>query len=301
MDTRSFMRFIMLAALWGGSFLFMRIAAPALGAVPTAFLRVLLGAMGLVMILSLAKVHFSFRSLFIYTLILGVINSGIPFLMFSLAAQRLPAGYSSILNATTPLMGVVVGSTFFGELMSFRKVVGILVGFLGVVILTQAELSYDSVGLLGVIYCLIATTCYAFAGFLTRRWIAEHGGLDSRLIALGSQLGAVIFLAPFAMYEASHTPVTFWLQQNHSVWLSVVALGLLCTSFAYILYFRLIADVGSLKALMVTFLIPVFGVFWGWLILDESISKTHFLGGGLIALALWLTMYSTKRFSFKDK
>ena len=103
------------------------------------------------------------------------------------------------------------------------------------------------------------------------------------------------------MYEASHTPVTFWLQQNHSVWLSVVALGLLCTSFAYILYFRLIADVGSLKALMVTFLIPVFGVFWGWLILDESISKTHFLGGGLIALALWLTMYSTKRFSFKDK
>lgn len=290
MTTANLLRLFLLAALWGGSFLFMRIAAPVLGAIPTAFGRVMLGAVGLLGLIVVMKLPAKFGGKLKATLMLGVINSAIPFLMFALAARSLPAGYSAILNATTPLMGVAIGALAFGEQLTWSKGAGVFVGLLGGVVLTRAgPVALTASTLWGVAACLVATACYGLAGFLTKRWITQRGGLDSRIVALGSQLGAVLLLLPFAVWDAASHPVA-WSEVSAQVWLSMSVLGLLCTSLAYVLYFRLIAEVGPMKALTVTFLIPLFGVLWGALVLGESATTAHAVGGGLIGAALWLVL-----------
>ena len=293
MPLPSFLRLILLAALWGGSFLFLRVAAPVLGALPTTFVRVLLGAAGLALLLVALRLRPRFGGKLAATLALGVVNSGIPFLMFALAARSLPAGYSAILNATTPLMGVLIGALAFGERITAARVGGMVLGMAGVAVLAQAgpvALTPEVLG--GMAACLVATACYGLAGFLTRRWITERGGLDSRIVALGSQLGAVLVLVPVVAWELLRQPqaVATWLAAPAQVWGALLALGLLCTALAYVLYFRLIADVGPLKALTVTFLIPLFGVAWGWLLLGEPATLAHAAGGSLIGAALWLVL-----------
>jgi drug/metabolite transporter (DMT)-like permease len=290
MPAASLIRLFMLAALWGGAFLFMRMVSPVLGAIPTALGRVTLGAAGLLALVALLRMPCAFRGKLAATLALGALNSGLPFLLFSFAAQVLPAGYSAILNATTPLMGVLIGAVAFGERITVPKVAGVFIGLAGVAVLMgMGPLPAAGPALWGVMACLGATVCYGLAGFLTQRWIAQRGGLDSRLVALGSQAGAVLLLLPFMAWDAATRPFD-WRAVSPGVWLALVALGLLCTSAAYVLYFRLIADVGPLKALTVTFLIPLFGVFWGWLVLGEAASLAHAAGGGLIAVALWLVL-----------
>lgn len=294
MSLPSLLRLLSLAAIWGGSFLFMRIAVPVLGAVPTAFCRVLLSSAGLFALIGLMRVPLSFGGKFRATLVLGAVNSGIPFLMFAMAARVLPAGYSAILNATAPLMGVLIGVLGFREQATVAKAASVLIGLLGVAVLAQAGPVAPSAALFGgVALCLVATACYGLATYLTRRWISERGGLDSRITALGSQLGAVLSLLPFAAWNLATEPPA-WQHASAPVWLAMLALGLLCTSIAYILYFKLIADLGPLKALSVTFLIPAFGVLWGCLFLGEQASLAHLLGGGMIALALWLVLKPSK-------
>ena len=290
MATASLFRLLLLAALWGGSFLFLRVAAPVLGAPVTAFARVLLGALGLYAWVRLMRLPRQFHGKWRTALLLGVINSGLPFLLFALAARVLPAGQSAILNATTPLLGVVVGALVFQERTTAAKLAGVMVGLLGVAVLINANLQQPTLDAAwGIAACLAATCCYAFAGFLTVRWIGQRGGLDPRLIALGSQVGAACLLLPFAAVQLVSSPVD-WHAISPAVWWSVLGLGLLCTSLAYVLFFRLIADEGALKALTVTFLIPVFGALWGWLALGETLGASHLAGALLIGLALVLVI-----------
>ena len=278
-----------LAAIWGASFLFMRIIAPEIGAVPTAFFRVSIAAAGLLVILAAMRVRWDFQGKFKTVLLLGVINSGIPASMYSVAAEVLPAGYSAIFNATTPLMGVLIGGLFFHERLTPSKVAGVSLGLLGVGILTRAgPVAFDLDLLMGALACLLATTCYGFAGFLARRWLDQRGGLDSRLAALGSMLGATLFLLPVFAYNAISHPPASW--GGWQVWLSLLGLGLVCTALAYILYFRLLSSIGPVKSMTVTFMIPPFGVLWGALLLDEPLSMAHVYGGVLIAGALWLVL-----------
>ena len=264
-------RMLSLAGIWGASFLFMRIIAPVLGTIPTAFFRVSIAATGLVVILALMRVRWNFGGKLKVILILGVINSGVPATLYSVAAQVLPAGYSSIFNATTPLMGVLIG------------------GLLGVGVLTRAgPVAFNLDLLMGALACLLATTFYGFAGFLARRWLDQQGGLDPRLSALGSMLGATLFLLPLFGLSVINQPPVSW--GGMSVWLSLLGLGLVCTAFAYILYFRLLTSIGPVKSMTVTFMIPPFGVLWGALFLGEPLSMAHLYGGLLIALALWLVL-----------
>jgi drug/metabolite transporter (DMT)-like permease len=223
-------------------------------------------------------------------MVLGALNSGLPFLLFAASAKVLPAGYSAILNATTPLMAALIGLAAFGERLGAVKAAGLFLGLLGVAVLTRSgPLQADLPMLAGVAACLVATACYALAGFLTRRWITQRGSLDSRLVALGSQCGAIVLLLPFAAWRTVAAPVS-WVEVPSGVWAAVLALGLLCTSWAYVLYFRLIADVGPVRAMTVTFLIPLFGVLWGALFLGETVTAAHALGGGLVGLALWCVL-----------
>lgn len=295
MNIRNLSRLLLLASLWGGSFLFMRVSAPALGAIPTAFGRVTFGALGLLAILLVMGVRLSFDGRSNAVLAIGIITSGVPFLMYSLAAMVLPAGYSSILNATTPLMGIVIGSSFFGEQITLKKLMGVVIGLSGVFVLTETGPVVMNVAtILAVAACLMATLCYGFASYLTKRLITDHARIDNRILAFGSQLGGVLTLAPFMAWQMYNKPIA-WIHIGMDVWISMLALGLLCTSFAYILFFRLIAEIGALKTLTVTFLIPLFGVFWGWLLLGERLSVGYALGGGMIGVALWLVLQPTSR------
>ncbi|WP_338474396.1 DMT family transporter [Pseudomonas sp. MS646] len=283
------LRLLSLAAIWGASFLFMRIIAPVIGTIPTAFFRVSIAFVGLLVILTLMRIDFDFRGKLKVVMVLGLINSGIPATFYSLAAQVLPAGYSAIFNATTPLMGVLIGGLFFSEKLTVAKVSGVFLGLFGVGILTGAgPVAFDLQLLMGALACLLATTCYGFAGFLTRRWLDHQGGLDSRLAALGSMFGATVFLLPLFGYTAISQPPASW--GGWSVWSSLLGLGLVCTALAYILYFRLLSSIGPVKSMTVTFLIPPFGVLWGALLLDEPLGMAHLYGGVLIAAALWLVL-----------
>lgn len=282
-------RLLLLAAIWGASFLFMRIVAPVLGSMPTAFFRASIGLLGLLAIVWLLRVRWQFNGKLKHCLMLGVINAGIPSAMYCLAALVLPAGYSAIFNATTPMMGVLIGMLFFAEALTLSKAAGVAIGLFGVAVLTRTgPVAFDLDLLLGAAACLVATACYGVAGFLTRRWIGQQGGLDNRLTALASLAGASLFLLP--LFGGS-----LWLQPPASwggleVWLSLAGLGLLCTALAYVLYFRLLSDIGPIKASTTTFLIPPFGVLWGALLLDEPLSWAYLYGGVLIALALWLVV-----------
>ena len=282
-------RLLSLAAIWGASFLFMRIIAPVIGTVPTAFFRVSIAAVGLLVILGLMRISWDFKGKLKTVMLLGVINSGIPATLYSVAAQVLPAGYSAIFNATTPLMGVLIGGLFFSEKLTGAKLGGVFLGLFGVGILTRAgPVAFDLQLLMGALACLLATTCYGFAGFLARRWLDQAGGLDSRLSALGSMLGATLFLLPLFGYSVISQPPTSWGGWN--VWLSLLGLGLVCTALAYIIYFRLLSSIGPVRSMTTTFLIPPFGVLWGALLLGEPLSMAHVYGGVLIAAALWLVL-----------
>ncbi|WP_448092069.1 DMT family transporter [Pseudomonas lini] len=289
MNPVDILRMLSLAAIWGASFLFMRVIAPVIGTIPTAFFRVSIAAVGLLVILGLMRISWDFKGKLKTVMLLGMINSGIPATLYSVAAQVLPAGYSAIFNATTPLMGVLIGGLFFHEKLTAAKLGGVFLGLFGVGILTRAgPVAFNLELLMGALACLMATTCYGFAGFLARRWLDHAGGLDSRLSALGSMLGATLLLLPLFGYSVISQPPASW--GGWSVWLSLLGLGLVCTAFAYIIYFRLLTSVGPVKSITVTFMIPPFGVLWGALLLDEPLSMAHLYGGVLIAVALWLVL-----------
>lgn len=280
-------RLLALAAIWGASFLFMRIAAPAFGSVNTTFLRIFFALVGLAAMLLLLRTPMQFQGKLKSIMVLGIINSGVPFLMYAVAALWLPAGYSAILNATTPLMGALIGFSFFHETLTLRKWAGVMLGLVGIgLITTTGEVDLSGQLTIGVLACLIATACYGCAGFLTRRWVTERGGLDAKLVAFGSQIGAVLFLLPFFGYTLATGPAVDWAQPG--VWASVLAVGFLCTAFAYLLYFKLIADIGPLRSLTVTFLIPPFGILWGYLVLGETLTGGFVFGGAVVCLAVWL-------------
>ena len=255
-------RLLLLAALWGASFLFMRITTPAFGVLNSAFLRVLFAAIALGLLLGVQGKWSGYQGKFTSTLQLGVINSGLPFLMYCLAAQWLPAGYSATLNATAPMMGVLIGALCFAEPLTLRKGGGAILGAIGVAVIARPTSGLSAALLLpGIGACLTATACYGLAGFLTRRWIQQRGGLEAERVALGSQVGATLFLFPFFLWSCWHGPAVDWRQSLP--WIAIVMLGVVCTAAGYIIYFRLIADIGPLRSLSVTFLIPPFAALSG--------------------------------------
>ncbi|KAA8995233.1 EamA family transporter [Affinibrenneria salicis] len=288
MQKKDYVNLFSLAAIWGASFLFMRLAAPAFGAVNTAFLRVTFALLALGVMLPALRVRFDFNHKLRLCLTLGVINSGLPFLMYCIAARFLPAGYSAILNATTPLMGAFIGCLFFHEPATLKKIAGVVIGLAGITLITTTAGGVHSVrqALAGVGACLTATACYAVAGFLTKRWIPASGGLDAKLVATGSQMGATLFLLPFFLWSMMTAPPVNWRQP--AAWGCILALGVICTALAYILYFRLIADIGPLSAMTVTFLIPPSGVLWGYLILGETLSDGFIICSAVVGLAVWM-------------
>lgn len=277
------LEFAVLGALWGASFLFMRLGAAEFGPVATAGLRVGIAALCLLPVFLRAAVWADFRARWRPILLVGVLNSGLPFLLYSFAVLHIPTGISAILNATVPLTGALVAWLWLKDRPGGSRVLGLGVGFVGVTLLVLGKSGVDARGvasssghalsLLAMGACLLATTCYGIAASFTKRYLT---GVHPMASATGSQLGATLALAwPAAWLWPAQAP-------SAGAWWAVAALAVLCTSIAYILYFRLIERAGPAKALTVTFLIPVFALFYGALFLGEQISAWMVVCGAVI-------------------
>jgi drug/metabolite transporter (DMT)-like permease len=274
------LRLVALAALWGASFLFMRIAAPALGAPTTAELRLLIAGVALALYFRAVGFDWQGRRWWRAYAGIGLINSGLPFLLWAYAALSLPAGVLAVLNATAPMWGAVLSAAFTGERLTLQRAAGLALGIVGVALVTGADLEAPS-ALLPVLAGLTAAFCYGLAALVLRRW-ATH--LPPRGLAAGTQLAAALMLLPLAVaLPPTEAP-------GPGVVAAVLALGLACGALAYLLYFRLVADIGAAGALTVTYLIPVFGVLLGALFLGERIGAGSLAGTALVVVGTFFVL-----------
>jgi drug/metabolite transporter (DMT)-like permease len=264
-------RLVALAAIWGASFMFTRVIAPPLGAIWTAELRVLLGGLALLAWLRFAGLDAGLARHWRYYLAVGTVNSAIPFALYAYAAIHLPASLLSIVNATSPMFGMLFGALFSTERVTLRKLAGLALGAAGVALVAQpGGLQTGAAFYAPIAAALGACAGYGLTGVLVRRW---GQGVPSRGVAAGQQLAAAAVLAPLLLIAPLPAPPSALVVGN------VLAVALLASAVAFLIYFRLIADVGATRALTVTFLIPPFGVLWGWLFLGEALPAGMLAGG----------------------
>ncbi|MFZ6641954.1 DMT family transporter [Undibacterium sp. TC4M20W] len=283
MRSADLLRLISLAAIWGASFLFMRVLAPVVGVLWSAEVRVGLAGIALLTMMYVTNRAMNFRTNWKSFLILGTINSALPFALYSYAALSIPAGYSAIVNATSPLWGAVMGAAFLGERLTLRKMAGMAIGVLGVAFLVRlGPVEFNSKLVLAVLACVGATLCYAIVGIYTKKKLT---GITPMQMATGSQVGAAFVLMPFLPLAPVQGEITA------TIAMVAVALALLCSAVAYLIYFRLMADLGPTKALTVTFLIPLFALLWGYLFLNEHITMNTVIGCAGVVLATWLVVF----------
>jgi drug/metabolite transporter (DMT)-like permease len=267
-------RLVSLAAIWGASFLFNRITAPVLGPVLTAELRTLIAGVALAAWFAFSGFDPQWRRWWRQYIVVGILSSAVPFLLWAYAALTLPAGLLSVLNATSPMWGALCSAFLLGERLHGKRVLGLVLGFFGVALVTQPT-GQETLPYPAVAAALAAAFCYGLAAAYMKRWA---GDVPSRGMAVGTQLVAGVILIPFIPLwppAAAPTPL---------VAASMLALGLVCGAIAYLLYFRLIADIGATGALTVTYLIPVFGVLWGAVFLGEALSAAMLAGAALVVL-----------------
>lgn len=273
-------RLLLLGAIWGSSFLFMRMTVPALGTATTAAGRLVLGATAVFMLLKLMGRSLEWRARWKDYLVVGLLASGIPFLLFAFAARTLPAGYSAVLNSTVPLFTVLLLWATLHARPSASKLLGVAVGVLGVATLARfGPLELSLATLAGFAACLLASMLYAIAAVQARKRFATT---DPLVVAGGSMLAAAFALVPTVILDPP-TALPSLLPL-----LALLTLGLICTGAANLLYFGLLRDAGSERATTVTFLIPVFAQLWAAAFLDEPITAAAVVGCTLVLLAVAL-------------
>ncbi len=272
---------ILLGAIWGASFLFMRSATPEFGAFALVVLRTGVAALCLLPLLLMSKKLHVVKHHWKAILFVGMANTAIPFCLFAYSTVHLGAGLASILNATAPMFGAIVAFLWLKDNLTTSAVVGLVIGFFGVVVISALRTGIElSLAILPILAALAATCGYGIAACYTKQFLS---GVNTLAIATGSQVFATLALIPLAIVS--------WPETNPSVdaWIQVIALGVVCTGLAYILYFRLIANVGAAKAITVAYLVPVFGVCWGVVFLNEIVTPLMIVGAALILLGVSLT------------
>ena len=270
-----------LGAIWGASFLFMRVAVHDFGAMPLVEVRLALGSLVLLPFLWRARAQFPAK-LWPKIALIGAINSAVPFMLFAWAAQRAPAGIGAIANAMTVLFTALVGFLFFGEKIGARRSVALLVGFLGVVVLASGKTAGASIS-----WAVAAGAGAAFLYGIGINLVRRHlTGLPPAAVASATLGVSALLTLPFALSS--------W--PTHAIpmksWFSAAMLGVLCTGAAFVMYYRLIARIGANRASTVTYLIPVFGVAWAWLLLDEPLTLTMGIAGAMILGSVALSQRS---------
>lgn len=274
----------LLGAIWGASFLFMRVAVGDFGAIPLVEARLALGSLVLLPFLWRARAQFP-ASLWPKIALIGAINSAVPFMLFAWAAQRAPAGIGAIANAMTVLFTALVGFLFFHEKIGVRRAVALVAGFVGVVVLASDKTAGgENVGW-AVAAGATASFFYGVGINLVRRHLT---GLPPAAVASATLGTSALLVLPFAIANWSAHAIPM------KSWLSATMLGVLCTGFAFVMYYRLIARIGASRASTVTYLIPVFGVAWAWLLLDEPLTIKMGIAGAMILGSVALSQRSVK-------
>lgn len=274
MTRRDLADLVLLAALWGASFLFSRIAAPAFGALALAEVRIAVAALLLLPLAALRGGLAELRLRPVQFALLGAFNTAIPFALFAWAILSMTAGLAAILNATAPLFAALVARVWLRDRLTRWQWLGLAIGFAGVLWLTGTRAGIDlEASRWAVLAALGATLSYGLSASVAKRYF---GGVRPLAVAAGSQTAAALLLLPFALFA--------WPAQSPAAsdWAAALALGVLCTGLAYILYFRLIARVGPATAMTVTYLIPAFAMLWGVLFLDERVTPAMLAGCAVI-------------------
>lgn len=289
MKPRDIADLLMLATLWGASFLFIRLGAAEFGPVALAALRCLGATLFLLPILLLRGQGDALRRHWRALALVGLVNSALPFVLYGAAMLAINAGLAAIFNAATPLWAAAIGAVWLHERLGPMRVLGLFIGLAGVM-----GLAWDKAGFtanehgvsaaLAIAACLAATALYGYGACFAKKRLA---GVPPMALATGSQMSAAIALAlPAIALRPAAMPSAVG-------WIVLVLLAVLCTGVAYILYFRLIAHTGPTNASAVTFLIPAFAAFFGWLFLDEALTLPMIIGAAVIlagtalAMGLW--------------
>ncbi len=280
MQPASLARLVALAAIWGASFLFLRIIVPVLGPVAAADSRLLIGGLALAAWFAMTGFDAQWRRWWRQYAIVGMLNSAMPFLLFAYAALSLPAGILSVLNATSPMWGALFSAWLLRERLTARGAIGLAIGVAGVALVTGAD-ARAAVGVLPVLAGLAAAAFYGLAGAYMRRWVQDA---PARGMALGTLLASGVMLAPFVALAPPPGELTVLVAA------CTLALGLLASSVAYLIYFRLVADIGATRTLTVTYLIPIFGISWGATFLGEAITGPMLGGAALVLLGTFFVL-----------
>jgi drug/metabolite transporter (DMT)-like permease len=280
MKQRDVAELFLLGALWGASFLFMRMGAAEFGPLPLVFLRVAGAAAMLMPVLLLRGEGAALRQHWRAIAVVGLVNSALPFLLFAVAALALTAALMSVFNATASIWGALIAWLWLGEKLTPARVLGLVIGTLGVVGLSwgKADFKPGELGIspaLGIAACVLAAVFYGIGSNISRKHLA---GVPPMAVAAGSQLVAtLVLLVPAVVYWPAHTP-------GPAAWSHAAILALMCTGAAYVLFYRLIANAGATNAMAVTFLIPGYAMVWGWLVLGEVPTLAMLAGCAVILL-----------------
>lgn len=297
MTSKNLFQLIVLAALWGASFLFIRVGVADFGVAPLMAVRVGVGALFLVIVLlarrPLRESAAILRTRALPLLVVGILNSAAPFCLFAYAELTLSAGVTSVINATTPLWGALVAFLWLRDRLTAMRTLGLLIGFAGVLMLVWNQIatphgssSTPLSAALAAGAALGATLLYGIAANYTKRHLS---GVDALTVAAGTMTGATIVLLPLAAIYWPATPISL------HAWGAVLALGIACTGVAYMLYFHLLAIAGPARAITVTFVIPIFGILWGALFLGETVSPGMLEGCVVILIGTALATGVIKR------
>ncbi len=273
----------LLAAIWGGSFMLMRILSPAIGAIGTSFSRLFIAGLFFVAYYKIAGVSVDLKRDWKILAIVGVINSAVPFSLFAFAALYVPVSLSSIINSMSPMFGLIFAVLFLGDRMNLRQVGGIILGVVGVAVISGSRaLPATTLGYMSVLACLGGAICYGLGSAIVKKYTAH---IEPVVLAGLSQLFAGISLLPFVAAQKIDYHI------DAKVIIAALLLSLICSGLAYMIYYSLIRSVGATKALTVTFLIPVFSMFWALLILGEAIYSTMIYGMLIVLLGTFLVLY----------
>lgn len=276
MNARSFAEIVLLGALWGAAFMFMRVAVPEFGAFSMAAARVGLACVIMLLLVAALRHSLAFRAHWKTYLAVGAVNTAIPFVAYSFAAQHIPAAYSAIANSTTPVWSALIMWLWFKQPLGGLKWFGIVFAFAGVLVLVGLQpVALTPVVIVGIVVAVLAAGMYATASFLIKRYLSAQSGLAA---ATGMVWGAAMWLLLPGLYFApSNLP-------SMTAWGALAAMAVFCTAAGYVLFFHLIKTIGPQRASSVAFLFPAFAAFWGWLVLTEPITFNMIVGMALVLI-----------------
>jgi drug/metabolite transporter (DMT)-like permease len=274
MNSRAYVQLLILGALWGAAFMLMRIAVPEFGAIATAGARITLACAMMVLCVVVMKQSMRLRTHWKKYLLVGGINTAIPFLAYCFAALYIPSAYSAIANSTTPIWSALIAWLWFKQDLSWSKWVGIVFAFVGVIALVGLQpVTPTPMVIAAVIAALVGAMMYATASFLIKRYLTDAGGLAG---STGMVWGAFMWLIiPAIVAAPTQMP-------SLKAWVAIAALALFCTVIGYVLFFHLIDRIGPQRASSAAFLFPAFAALWGWLLIDEPVTLNMLIGMALV-------------------